>query len=121
MQNKLKWQPNIESSNPAAKPKEDKPVDDAKTLNAGSLNAKATKKVLPVYPPLAKQNRASGMVRVYVVVDETGKVVEVSRSVGPLLLRRAAEEAARQWSFSAIHGVENPVRFSGFIDFNFTL
>jgi TonB family protein len=111
-------QPKIESDKPAP---DSKPADEAKTLNAGSLNAKATKKVVPVYPPLAKQSRAAGMVRVYVVVDETGKVIEVSRSVGPVLLRRAAEDAARQWAFSAIYGVENAVRFSGFIDFNFTL
>jgi TonB family protein len=75
---------------------------------------------VPRYPPLAKQSGAAGLVRVYVVVDESGKVVEVSHSEGPMLLRQAAEEAARHWSFSAVNGDGGPVRLSGYIDFNFT-
>jgi TonB family protein len=89
--------------------------------DSGSLNAKATKRVVPRYPPLAKQSGATGLVRVYVVVDENGAVVEVSRSEGPLLLRRAAEEAARQWSFESNSGEETSSRYSGYIDFSFSL
>ena len=87
---------------------------------AGSLNAFATRKVVPRYPPMAKQSGASGMVRVYVVV-EGGKVVLVSRSEGPILLRQAAEDAARQWSFQKVSIEGRPTRLSGYIDFNFTL
>jgi TonB family protein len=76
---------------------------------------------VPRYPPLARQNGTTGVVRVYVLVDESGKVVEVSRSEGPFLLRQAAEDAARHWSFSAVDGDAGPARFSGYIDFNFTL
>ena len=86
------------------------------TSDAGSLNAKATKRVVPRYPPIARQKSIDGLVRVFVIVDETGKVVAVSRSEGPLLLRPAAEEAAREWSFDGISA-----RVSGYIDFNFTL
>ncbi|MDQ5845613.1 MAG: energy transducer TonB [Acidobacteriota bacterium] len=84
---------------------------------AGSLNSKATKKVIPVYPTLAKLNRTTGLVRVHVVVDENGKVVEVSRTEGPILLRRVSEDAARQWFFEA----PSSGRLSGYIDFTFTL
>ena len=63
--------------------------------DAGSLNAFAIRKVVPRYPPLAKQSGAMGLVRVHVIV-EGGKVIAVSRSEGPLLLRQAAEDAARQ-------------------------
>lgn len=87
---------------------------------AGSLNAFATRKVVPRYPPMAKQSGAFGMVRVYVVV-EGGKVVLVSRSEGPILLRQAAEDAARQWSFQKVSIEGRPTRLSGYIDFNFTL
>jgi TonB family protein len=89
--------------------------------DSGSLNAKATKRVVPRYPALAKQSGATGSVRVYVVVDENGKVVEVSHSEGPLLLRRAAEDAARQWSFGPSSDQRAPERYSGYIDFSFSL
>jgi TonB family protein len=99
-------------STAAAKP------DDAN--DAGSLTAFATRKVVPRYPPMAKQTGASGVVRVYLVV-EGGKVIEVSRSEGPVLLRQAAEDAAKQWSFQVVAIEGKPTRLSGYIDFNFSL
>lgn len=89
--------------------------------DAGSLNARATKKVVPRYPTIAKQTGTAGLVRVHVIVDETGKVIAVSRSEGPMLLISAAEEAARQWSFEGISNGDRPVRLSGYIDFTFSL
>jgi hypothetical protein len=88
--------------------------------DAGSLNAFATRKVLPRYPSIAKQSGTAGLVRVHVIV-EGGKVIAVSRSEGPLLLRSAAEEAARQWSFQVVSIEGRPTRLSGYIDFTFTL
>lgn len=96
-----------------------KPAEGAES-NAGSLNAFATKKVVPRYPVIAKTSGASGLVRVYVVI-EAGKVVAVSRSEGPLLLRQAAEDAARQWLFQSVSIEGRPARLNGYIDFNFTL
>jgi outer membrane biosynthesis protein TonB len=88
--------------------------------DAGSLNAFATKRVVPPYPPMAKQTGATGLVRVYVIV-EGGKVIAVSRSEGPVLLRQAAEDAARQWSFQSVSIEGRPTRLSGYIDFKFSL
>jgi hypothetical protein len=88
--------------------------------DAGSLNAFATKKVVPRYPPLARQNGTAGLVRVHVIV-EGGKVIAVSGSEGPRLLRSAAEEAARQWSFQVVSVEGRPTRLSGYIDFSFSL
>jgi len=106
---------------PRLEPSRDAKAGERGASGAGSLNAKATKRVLPRYPPIARQNGATGMVRVHVIVDETGKVIAISSSEGPLLLRSAAEEAARQWSFQGISSDDRPARFSGYIDFNFTL
>lgn len=89
--------------------------------DVGSLNEAATKRVLPRYPPMAKQTGAVGLVRVHLIVDETGKVVSVSRSEGPVLLRQAAEDAARQWSFQTTPTDGQPLRLKGYIDFNFSL
>jgi TonB family protein len=56
-----------------------------------------------------------------VIVDENGKVVSISGSEGHRMLRQAAEEAARQWSFQVPPSDGRSIRISGFIDFNFTL
>jgi TonB-like protein len=93
---------------------------EATESDAGSLNAFATRKVVPRYPPIAKASGASGMVRVHVIV-EGGKVIAVSKSEGPMLLRPAAEEAARQWIFQSVSIEGRPAKLSGYIDFNFTL
>lgn len=105
------------TTGPAAK---DEAKPNSSLSDAGSLNAFATRKVLPRYPPLAKQNGAAGLVRVHVIV-EGGKVIAVSRSEGPLLLRSAAEEAVRQWSFQKVSIEGQPTRLSGYVDFTFTL
>jgi protein TonB len=85
------------------------------------LNSRATKRVLPRYPQLARQSGTAGSVRVYLVIDEHGEVVEISRSEGPMLLRRAAEEAARQWRFAPASDADAPTRVTGYLDFSFTL
>jgi hypothetical protein len=97
------------------------PSEEPAVNEAGPLNARATRKVVPVYPDLAKQAGASGLVRVHVIVDETGKVIEVSRTEGHVLLRGVAEDAARQWFFDTNVADNRPSRLSGYIDFNFTL
>jgi TonB family protein len=96
-------------------------TDVAKPVDKGSLNSIATKRVLPHYPPAARQMGMAGMVRVYVVLDENGKVLEVSKSDGPALLRNVAEAAAKQWVFGPSLSEGRAVRVSGYIDFNFTL
>jgi TonB family protein len=113
-------QPAAKTDNPPAQPAAANPVEPQVT-EAGLLNAKATRKVEPRYPALAKQNGAAGLVRVHVIVDELGKVIAVSGSEGPMLLRSAAEEAARQWSFEVVSSDGRPTRLSGYIDFNFSL
>ncbi|MGI8838087.1 MAG: TonB family protein [Pyrinomonadaceae bacterium] len=97
------------------------PRDIAKSVDKGPLNSIATRRVLPHYPPLARQVGMAGMVRVYVILDEKGKVVELPKTDGPTLLRTAAESAARQWLFSPSSSEGRPIRVTGYIDFNFTL
>lgn len=106
---------------PAVQPPTASVVNDSSTVSLGSLNAKATRKVVPRYPPFAKQSGTAGSVRVYVVIDEKGEVIEVSRSEGPLLLRRAAEDAARLWRFEPTPGATSASRITGYLDFNFSL
>ena len=87
----------------------------------GSLIEKATEKVNPRYPQTAKIARITGVVTVYLEVDENGVVKGVQSASGPQMLRQAAEDAARRWKFRPTVIDGQPVRVSGFINFNFTL
>lgn len=93
-----------------------------KTLNVGPLLAeRASQKVSPSYPPLARSANVTGMVTVYVEVDERGTVVNIVNVTGPQMLRQAAVDAARRWRFQPAVVEGQPARMSGYLSFNFTL
>ena len=96
------------------------PTSDAQVISAGALNERASKRVIPSYPQIAKAARASGTVKVHVIVNERGEV-QVQKSEGPMLLRQAAEDAARGWRFSPVLVDGKPVRLAGYIEFAFGL
>lgn len=89
-------------------------------ITTGSLSGRETKRETPVYPNQARSHNISGTVRVFAIVDENGKVW-VTNSEGPLLLRNAAEDAAKGWTFPPSQVNGKPVRFAGYIDFDFKL
>ncbi|MDT4895844.1 MAG: periplasmic protein TonB [Acidobacteriota bacterium] len=90
-------------------------------VEIGSLIDKATQRVNPSYPQTAKMARVTGVVTVYLEVDESGSVTTVQRTNGPQLLKQAATDAARRWKFRPTVVDGQPVRVMGFINFNFTL
>ncbi len=91
------------------------------TIEVGALTSKATQRVQPNYPPTARNARVTGVVTVILVVNEQGFVETARSTSGPELLRRAAEDAARRWRFRQTLVGDQPVRFSGYLSFNFTL
>jgi periplasmic protein TonB len=113
------------SSENSATVAENKPETDAKTdsspLNVGSLVEFATQRVNPVYPPQAKVLRMTGVVKVEVTVDEEGKVTEVQNTSGPSMLQRSAVEALKKWKFKPFTRDGQPVKATGFVNFNFNL
>lgn len=56
--------------------------------------------VQPLYPALATSNRIEGEVQIEASIDRTGKVVATTVISGPILLRRAAMDAVKQWRYS---------------------
>jgi TonB family protein len=97
------------------------PGPDEPPVEVGSLIEKATQRINPSYPQTARTARITGIVKVYLEIDETGAVKSVQRSDGPQLLRQAAMDAARRWKFRPTVVGGQPVRVMGFINFNFTL
>lgn len=89
-------------------------------ISTGSLSGRESKRVTPNYPPTAKSHNVTGTVRVFAIVDENGKVW-VTNSEGPTLLRQAAEEAAKAWTFPPSMMNNKPVRIAGYLDFEFKL
>ena len=97
------------------------PPADGKPADVNSLIERATQKVAPGYPATAKQARISGIVKVFITVDENGAVTKIERSEGAALLRPAAEAAARQWKFQPLMIDGKAIRMTGYVIFNFTL
>jgi TonB family protein len=89
-------------------------------ISTGSLSGRETKRITPNYPPSAKTHNVTGTVRVFAIIDENGKIW-VTNSEGPMLLRQAAEEAARGWTFAPPSVGGKPVRLAGYLDFEFKL
>lgn len=91
-----------------------------KPVSGGVLNGQATDLPKPEYPEIARRARATGMVNVEVVVDETGKIISARAVSGPPLLREAAVKAALRARFSPTKLSGQPVKVSGSINYNFS-
>jgi TonB family protein len=106
-------------------PAAQQPADAARAGSApvavGSLAQRAKQKVSPTYPTIAKAARVTGVVTVYIVVNEKGEVENVSKLEGPLQLQQAAADAARRWRFNPTVIDGQPVRVTGYLSFNFAL
>ena len=90
-------------------------------VSGGVLQGSAIHKAQPPYPPIAKAARAAGAVQVQVTISEEGRVIEAAVISGHPLLRDAALQAARQWTFRPTELSGVPVKVQGILTFNFTL
>ena len=94
-------------------------IDTSDTVNGGVLNDKAISLPKPVYPPIAKQVKASGTVVIQVVVDEDGDVISARPVSGHPLLQAVALAAAHQAKFPPTKREGKPVKVSGLIRYEF--
>jgi protein TonB len=83
--------------------------------------ARLLKRVIPVYPPLAKTAPVQGAVILEAAIAETGAIDEVNVISGHPLLIRAAVDAIRQWRYEPAKLDGIPTRSLVEITVNFDL
>jgi len=83
--------------------------------------AKLINRVTPNYPPLARQTRISGTVRLHAIIGKDGTVQSLTLESGHPLLVQAALDAVKQWRYqpTLLNGV--PVEVDTTIDVIFSL
>ncbi len=84
-------------------------------------SAKLVRQPRPVYPPLAKQARISGVVRLSAVISKNGTIQELQVISGHPLLVPAALQAVKEWVYQPTLLNGEPVEVQTQIDVNFTL
>lgn len=75
----------------------------------------------PVYPPLAKAARVSGVVRLQAVIAVDGSIMDLHTLSGHPLLVPAAIAAVKQWRFRPTHLNGDPVEVATEIEVRFVL
>jgi periplasmic protein TonB len=78
-------------------------------------------KVQPVYPPLARQTRISGTVRLHAIISKAGTIQSLEVMSGHPLLVRAAMDAVQQWRYKPTLLNGEPVEVDTTIDVIFSL
>ncbi len=100
------------------------PKETPKRIRVGGQvqQARLIRKVTPTYPPLARQARIQGTVRLQAVIAKDGSVQELQVLPGghPLLVQ-AALDAVRQWRYQPTLLNGEPVEVITTVDVVFTL
>ena len=86
-------------------------------LNANVQQQMLVQQTRPPYPPLAKQARIQGVVRLNAIIGRDGTVVNLSVATGHPLLVPAALEAVKQWVYKPYRDQGKPVPFCTAVTF----
>jgi protein TonB len=108
---------------PPPPPKKEEPKAVVQRLRIGGAvqQAKLVRQPKPVYPPLAKQARISGTVKLSAIISKDGTIQHLEVISGHPLLVPAALEAVKQWVYQPTLLNTEPVEVITQIDVNFTL
>lgn len=100
-----------------------KPEAPTQPIRVGSAvqAARIVRRVLPVYPPLARTARISGVVRLQAIIALDGSIAELNVVSGHPMLIAAALDAVKQWRYRPTLLNGKPVPVDTQIDVNFTL
>jgi periplasmic protein TonB len=107
---------------PPPPPSAPKPVTPQRIRVGGNVQqAKLIRQPKPIYPPLAKQARISGVVRLNAIIGKDGTIQNLTVASGHPLLVPAAMEAVKQWVYQPTLLNGEAVEVVTQIDVNFTL
>lgn len=105
---------------PAPVPKP--PAQPSAVRVGGSVQAaRLVNQIKPVYPPLARQARVSGVVRLAAIIGTDGRIKNLRVASGHPLLVPAALDAVKQWIYQPTLLNGKAVEVITEIDVNFTL
>jgi protein TonB len=79
------------------------------------------RKILPVYPPLARNARIQGQVVLQAVISKQGAIEDLKVVAGHPMLVSAAIDAVRQWRYRPYVLNNEPVEVETQITVNFSL
>jgi TonB family protein len=105
---------NLEIAAPGAEP-------ERLRVGGNAQQSKLVRQPRPAYPPAAKEQRISGVVKLEAVIGKDGTMQNLKVLDGHPLLVPAALEAVRQWVYEPTLLNGNPVEVVTQIDVNFTL
>ncbi len=99
------------------------PKETPKRIRVGGQvqQARLIRKVTPLFPPLARQARIQGTVRLQAVIAKDGSIQELQVLSGHPLLVQAALDAVRQWRYQPTLLNGEPVEVVTTVDVVFTL
>ena len=83
--------------------------------------ARLVNRVQPVYPPLARQTRISGTVKLHAIIGKNGAVEQLQVLSGHPLLVQSALDAVKQWRYQPTLLNGEPVEVDTEIDVIFSL
>ena len=91
------------------------------TVGGNVVAAKIINRITPAYPPLARQTRIQGTVKLHAIIAKDGTVQQLEVLSGHPLLVQAALDAVRQWRYQPTLLNGDPVEVDTTIDVIFSL
>lgn len=111
----------INTAPPPTKPTITSTHSDPIHVSKGVQMAKLVKQVIPVYPPMAKTARISGVVHLVGIIGKDGSIRNLQLISGHPLLAKAALDAVAQWIYKPTLLSGEPVEVICPIDVDFKL
>jgi len=90
-------------------------------VSAGVVTGFLLRRVVPSYPPLARQARVQGPVVLHAIIGKDGAIESLTVISGHPMLQSAAVEAIKQWKYKPYMLNNEPVEVDTTITFNFSL
>lgn len=90
-------------------------------VSQGVMNGLLIGRIIPEYPPIAREMGVEGTVILQASISKTGTIENLRVVSGPELLRRAAINAVSQWRYQPYLLNGNPVEVETTVNVRFTL